>query len=94
LRQLLRRLAGARGHRVLAGTPELVADHIVQWAEAGAADGFNIMPPYLPGGLTDFVEHVVPLLQRRGVFRRDYEGAMLRDHYGLPRPASRFAKAV
>jgi N-acetyl-S-(2-succino)cysteine monooxygenase len=47
----------------------------------------------LPRGLTDFVEHVVPLLQRRGVFRREYEGSMLRDHYGLPRPASRFARA-
>jgi N-acetyl-S-(2-succino)cysteine monooxygenase len=91
LRQLLRRLAGARGHRVLAGTPELVADHIMEWVDAGAADGFNVMPPYLPGGLADFVDHVVPLLQRRGVFRRDYEGTMLRDHYGLPRPASRFA---
>jgi FMN-dependent oxidoreductase (nitrilotriacetate monooxygenase family) len=91
LRQLLRRLAGARGHRVLAGTPELIADHIVQWVEGRAADGFNIMPPYLPGGLTDFVDHVVPLLQQRGVFRRDYEGTMLRDHYGLPRPVSRFA---
>jgi FMN-dependent oxidoreductase (nitrilotriacetate monooxygenase family) len=91
LRQLLRRLAGARGHRVLAGTPELIADHIMQWVDAGAADGFNLMPPYLPGGLEDFVDHVVPLLQRRGVFRRDYEGAMLRDHYGLARPSSRFA---
>jgi N-acetyl-S-(2-succino)cysteine monooxygenase len=91
LRQLLRRLAGARGHRVLAGTPELIADYIIDWVQAGAADGFNIMPPYLPGGLTDFVEHVVPLLQRRGVFRREYEGSMLRDHYGLSRPASRFA---
>jgi FMN-dependent oxidoreductase (nitrilotriacetate monooxygenase family) len=92
LRQLLQRIAGGRGHRVLAGTPELIAGHIVQWVEAGAADGFNLMPPWLPGGLSDFVEHVVPLLQRRGVFRQDYEGTMLRDHYGLARPASRFAR--
>jgi alkanesulfonate monooxygenase SsuD/methylene tetrahydromethanopterin reductase-like flavin-dependent oxidoreductase (luciferase family) len=91
LRQLLRRLAGGRGNRVLAGTPELIADHIIHWVEARAVDGFNLMPPYLPGGQTDFVEHVVPLLQQRGVFRRDYEGTMLRDHYGLARPASRFA---
>jgi N-acetyl-S-(2-succino)cysteine monooxygenase len=56
LRQLLRRLAGGRGHRVLAGTPELIADHIIDWVEAGAADGFNIMPPYMPGGLEAFVE--------------------------------------
>jgi hypothetical protein len=60
LRQLLRRLAGGRGNRVLAGTPELIADHIIHWVEARAADGFNLMPPYLPGGQTDFVEHVVP----------------------------------
>ncbi len=93
LRQLLRRLAGARGHRVLAGTPELIADHIVEWVDNAAADGFNIMPPYLPGGLSDFVDHVVPILQKRGVFRRDYEGTTLRDHYGLSRPISQYAAA-
>jgi alkanesulfonate monooxygenase SsuD/methylene tetrahydromethanopterin reductase-like flavin-dependent oxidoreductase (luciferase family) len=85
-------MAGAQGHRVLAGTPEQLADHIVEWADNGAADGFNIMPPYLPSGLSDFVDQVVPLLQKRGVFRTEYEGTTLRDHHGLSRPESRFAR--
>jgi FMN-dependent oxidoreductase (nitrilotriacetate monooxygenase family) len=84
VRQLIARLGGGRGHRTLAGTPEQVADNLQQWFEAGAADGFNIMPPYLPGGLEDFVDHVVPLLQQRGLFRAEYEGRTLREHYGLP----------
>ena len=58
----------------------------MSWWENGAADGFNVMPAVLPSGLVDFVEHVVPILQRRGVFRVEYEGRTLRDHYGLPRP--------
>ena len=91
LRQLLRLMAGAQGHRTLAGTPEQIADHIVQWVGNGAADGFNIMPPYLPTGLSDFVDQVVPLLQKRGVFRKEYEGTTLREHYGLSRPKSRYA---
>ncbi|GAA2411100.1 LLM class flavin-dependent oxidoreductase [Actinomadura vinacea] len=91
VRGLLRRLAGARGHRVVAGTPEQIADQIQTWFEAGAADGFNIMAPYLPGGLELFVDHVVPELRRRGLFRTAYEGSTLREHYGLPRPASRYA---
>jgi hypothetical protein len=57
------------------------------WFENNAADGFNILPPYLPGGLEDFVDLVVPELQRRGLFRTEYEGATLRDHLGLARPA-------
>ncbi|GLZ02701.1 monooxygenase [Actinomadura sp. NBRC 104412] len=89
LRELLYRLAGARGHLVVTGTPEQIADTIEQWAEAGAADGFNIMPPHLPGGLDDFIDHVVPELQRRGLFRKEYEGTTLRDHYNLPRPRNR-----
>jgi hypothetical protein len=59
-----------------------------------AADGFNVMPPYLPGSLEDFVDHVVPELQRRGLFRTEYTGETLRDHYGLPRPASQYAAQV
>ncbi|MEJ3750870.1 LLM class flavin-dependent oxidoreductase [Actinomycetes bacterium KLBMP 9797] len=86
VRQLIGRLGGGRGHRTFAGTPEQVADAIVDWWRAGAADGFNIMPPVLPSGLEAFVDHVVPILQRRGVFRTSYEGATLRDHYGLARP--------
>jgi FMN-dependent oxidoreductase (nitrilotriacetate monooxygenase family) len=93
LRGLLHRLAGARGHFVLAGTPEQVADHIETWFTQGAADGFNIMPPWLPGGFDAFAGQVVPLLRRRGLFRENYAGPTLRDHYGLPRPESRFAAA-
>jgi FMN-dependent oxidoreductase (nitrilotriacetate monooxygenase family) len=90
LRQLLASLAGARGHFTFAGTPEQVADLIVDWFEDGAADGFNIMPPVLPAMLDVFSAEVIPLLQRRGLFRTAYEGKMLREHYGLPWPDSAF----
>lgn len=91
IRQLIRRLAGARGHRVVVGTPEHVANEIQTWFEQGAADGFNVMPPYLTGGFDDFVAEVVPILRKRGLFRLEYSGSTLRDHYGLPRPDSLFA---
>jgi alkanesulfonate monooxygenase SsuD/methylene tetrahydromethanopterin reductase-like flavin-dependent oxidoreductase (luciferase family) len=84
VRQLLNRLGGGRGHRTLAGTPEQVADSLEQWFTQGAADGFNIMPAVLPSGLDAFVSEVVPILQKRGLFREEYTGATLRDHYGLP----------
>lgn len=87
IRQLYLRMAAARGHLVLVGTPQTIADRMQQWFVEGAADGFNIMPPYLPGGLERFVDGVVPELQRRGVFRRAYSGRTLRDHLGLSRPA-------
>ena len=70
---------------MFAGTPEQVADQLELWFHSGAADGFNIMPPNLPGGLEDFVEQVVPELQRRGLFRTEYTGTTLREHYGLAR---------
>lgn len=89
IRQLLTRLAAGRGHRVFAGTPEQVADQLELWFTSGAADGFNVMPPYLPGALADFVEQVVPILQQRGLFRTEYEGRTLREHYGLARPPAR-----
>ena len=66
VRQLIGRLGGGRGHRTFAGTPEQVADTIAGLAEAGAADGFNVMPPVLPSGLEAFTEHVIPLLRKRG----------------------------
>ncbi|WP_437859745.1 LLM class flavin-dependent oxidoreductase [Sorangium sp. So ce363] len=88
VRQLIGRLGGGRGHRTFAGAPEQVADAIQHWWEQGAADGFNVMPPVLPSGLEAFVEHVVPILQRRGLFRTEYAGKTLRDNYGLPRPAN------
>jgi FMN-dependent oxidoreductase (nitrilotriacetate monooxygenase family) len=86
VRQLIGRLGGGRGHRTFSGTPEQVADAIEEWFTSGAADGFNIMPPVLPSGLEAFVDHVVPILQRRGLFRTAYGGRTLRDHYGLARP--------
>lgn len=92
VRQLIGRLGGGRGHRTFAGTPEQVADAIEEWYTSGAADGFNIMPPVLPSGLAAFVDHVVPILQRRGLFRTEYTGTTLREHYGLPRPANQFAR--
>lgn len=91
IRQLIGRLGGGRGHRVVAGTPEQIADQIELWFTQGAADGFNVMPPLLPYGLAAFVDHVVPLLRERGLFRHEYTGRTLREHYGLPRPASAYA---
>jgi FMN-dependent oxidoreductase (nitrilotriacetate monooxygenase family) len=91
IRQLLHRLAGARGHWVVAGTPEQIADRMQEWAENGAADGFNVMPPYLTGGFDVFADEVVPILRSRGLFRKDYDGATLREHYGLPHPENRYA---
>jgi FMN-dependent oxidoreductase (nitrilotriacetate monooxygenase family) len=86
VRQLIGRLGGGRGHRTFTGTAEQVADAIVDWADQGAADGFNIMPAVMPSGLEAFVDRVVPILQERGRFRTEYTGATLRDHYGLARP--------
>ncbi|MEU8327641.1 LLM class flavin-dependent oxidoreductase [Micromonospora sp. NPDC048839] len=94
VRQLIGRLGGGRGHRTFAGTPEQVADAIEEWYRSGAADGFNIMPPVLPSGLETFVDHVVPILQRRGLFRTEYTGTTLRDHYGLPRPVNQSARRL
>ncbi|MEU6715531.1 LLM class flavin-dependent oxidoreductase [Nonomuraea sp. NPDC046802] len=91
VRGLIGRLAGGRGHRVVAGTPAQIADQMQEWFLNGAADGFNVMPPILPGGLSDFVDYVVPELQVRGLFRYEYEGRTLRGNYGLPRPGSRYA---
>jgi N-acetyl-S-(2-succino)cysteine monooxygenase len=86
LRQTYLRIAGARGHWMAVGTPVEIADQMEIWFRSGAADGFNIMPASLPVSLDEFVELVIPELQRRGVFRRDYEGHTLRENLGLPRP--------
>jgi alkanesulfonate monooxygenase SsuD/methylene tetrahydromethanopterin reductase-like flavin-dependent oxidoreductase (luciferase family) len=94
VRQLIGRLGGGRGHRTFAGTPVQVADTIEHWFRNGAADGFNIMPAVLPSGLEVFVERVLPILRERGLFRTGYTGSTLREHYGLPRPANRFAPAL
>jgi alkanesulfonate monooxygenase SsuD/methylene tetrahydromethanopterin reductase-like flavin-dependent oxidoreductase (luciferase family) len=81
------------GHRVLVGTPERIVDSMQEWADAGAADGFNILPPPYPdglSGLTTFVDQVVPLLQRRDLFRTEYDNSTLRERFGLPRPEDHF----
>lgn len=88
IRQLYLRIAGARGHQQIVGTPKTIADLLQQWFEEDGADGFNIMPPWLPGGMTEFIELVLPELRRRGLFRTEYEGRTLREHLGLKRPAS------
>ena len=85
LRDLYNLTAAARGHWVICGTPRRIADILEQWFVERAADGFNILPPYFPGAFADFVDRVVPELQRRGLFRREYQGTTLRDHFGLAR---------
>jgi FMN-dependent oxidoreductase (nitrilotriacetate monooxygenase family) len=89
VRQLAQRLGGYGGAAIV-GTPRTIADEMQEWLETGACDGFNVMFPYVPGGLDDFVDQVVPELQRRGIFRTEYEGTTLREHLGLPRPENRF----
>lgn len=89
VRELIRALAGGGGHRVIVGTPEQIANDIEYWFKAGAADGFNLMPDALPGGLQDFVDGVIPILRQRGIFRTDYEGRTLREHLGLAIPENR-----
>lgn len=86
IRQLYLAVAGARGHFQIVGTPVEIADTLEEWFTGAAADGFNIMPPIQPTGLTDFVDLVVPELQRRGLFRTAYEGKTLRQNLGLERP--------
>lgn len=89
IRQLYQRVASARGHYTIVGTAEQVADQLQAWFENEAADGFNILPPWLPTGLDDFVDLVIPELQRRGLFRTAYEGNTLRENLGLPFPVNR-----
>ncbi len=84
LRQLLAKLAGARGHFTFAGTPKQVADLMESWVEAKAADGFNLMPPVLPWMAEVFIDEVLPILRERGLFREEYTGTTLRDHLGIP----------
>jgi len=89
VRQLAQRLGGYGG-LAFVGTPQSIADEMQEWLDSEGCDGFNVMFPWLPGGLDAFVDKVVPELQRRGIFRREYEGRTLRENLGLPRPANRF----
>jgi alkanesulfonate monooxygenase SsuD/methylene tetrahydromethanopterin reductase-like flavin-dependent oxidoreductase (luciferase family) len=91
IRQLAQRVTDDAG--TIVGTPTQIADHIEIWFREGAADGFNVIFPYLPGTLDDFADLVIPELRRRGIFRTEYEGSTLREHLGLPRPAGRWATA-
>jgi N-acetyl-S-(2-succino)cysteine monooxygenase len=88
IRQLYKRI----NSRAVAGTPMQIADQMEEWFVSGAADGFNILFPHLPGGLEDFVILVVPELQRRGLVKKEYTGTTLREHLGLSRPANRYSK--
>jgi len=85
IRDLVRRVAA--DDRTITGTPQQIADHIEEWFQGRAADGFNVIFPYLPGTLDDFADLVIPELRRRGLFRTHYTGSTLRDHLGLPHPA-------
>src|SRR5215475_10527968 len=89
VRQLAQRLGGYSG-LAMVGTPQTIADEMGEWLETEGSDGFTVMFPYLPGGLDDFCNCVVPELQRRGLFRSDYEGTTLRENLGLPRPENQF----
>ena len=91
IRQIAMRVAGARAKAVIRGSPQTIADYMEEWFRKDGCDGFNIMPPFLPGGLDDFVDLVIPELQRRGLFRTEYEGMILRENLGLKRPQSRHA---
>ncbi|MCY1380939.1 Nitrilotriacetate monooxygenase component A [compost metagenome] len=89
VRQLAQRYGGYSG-LAFVGTVESVADEMQKWLEEDASDGFTVVFPFLPEGLDDVAERLVPELQRRGIFRTDYEGSTLREHLGLPRPSNRF----
>ena len=92
IRQLGQRVAGARGKNTIHGSPTKVADYMQQWFDAGVCDGFCVMPPYIPGAHDDFANMVIPELQKRGLFRTEYEGKTLRENLGLLRPESRYAQ--
>ncbi|HZC95999.1 MAG TPA: NtaA/DmoA family FMN-dependent monooxygenase, partial [Bradyrhizobium sp.] len=89
VRQLAQRIGGYGGLSFV-GTPKTIADQMEEWLTSRGSDGFNIMFPFVPAGLDDFVDKVVPELQQRGIFRKEYEGKTLRENLGLPRPKNRF----
>ena len=94
IRQVYMSIAGGRGHHQIFGSPAQIADVLEQWFDDGGADGFNMMAPLMRSGLSDFVELLVPELQRRGLFRKAYEGRTLRENLGLPMPKSRYSPSM
>ena len=93
IRQLYKRVIGQRAHRTVCGTATQIADTLEHWFTEKACDGFNVLPVTFPGALNDFVDQVVPELQRRGIFRKEYEGKTLRENLGLPIPPNRYTQA-
>ncbi len=91
VREVLRELGGGTGHRLFVGTPEALADDMERWLYAGAADGFYLMPDVFPDGLDIWVDEVVPILRRKGIFRQEYRGRTLRERFGLARAGERGA---
>ena len=94
LRQTALRAATAKHHWIVKGSPVQIADQLEEWFINYGADGFNLLPPYMPGALNDFVDLVIPELQRRGLFRTEYEGMTLRENLGVPRPRNHFVRAM
>ena len=92
VRELAQHIGGSFGSLEMVGTPEMIADEMEEWLMSNACDGFNIMFPYLPAGIDDFVDKLVPVLQKRGLYRTEYEGKTLRENLGLPRPVNRYVK--
>jgi alkanesulfonate monooxygenase len=92
IRQLYQMVGGGFWSLRAIGTPSDIADLMEEWVTTGAADGFNLQPPCMPISAEDFVAMVIPELQRRGLFRREYEGSTLREHMGLPPALSRYAR--
>ena len=90
VRQLAQMIGGSFGVLEMIGTPAMIAEQMEQWLMSDACDGFNIMFPFLPAGMDDFVDKVVPELQRRGLYRTEYEGKTLRENLGIPRPENQF----
>ena len=93
LRQAARRFAVGQAHQLICGTPETIADMMQEWFEKGACDGFCLMPCYYPRGIEAIVHLLIPELQRRGIFRKEYEGTTLRENLGLPMPQNRYTAA-
>jgi alkanesulfonate monooxygenase SsuD/methylene tetrahydromethanopterin reductase-like flavin-dependent oxidoreductase (luciferase family) len=94
LRDLYNQMAVARGYLFACGDAAMIADIMEEWFVDRACDGFILVPPYFPAAFDEFIDEVVPELQKRGVFRREYSGSTLREHLGLPVPTNRYSKRM